>query len=475
MTHGRGLPKASGSARSHARRAARTVSATTRCFCFRRSAGRRPSSRPGKKTGSATAPSRHDGCSSSGMATIGVERAGRVQFAVLPPLALYVHIPWCVRKCPYCDFNSHEGAEPLPEREYVAKLIADLESLLPSVWGRRLISVFIGGGTPSLFSPEAIDELLAAVRASLTLDLGAEITLEANPGTVEAGRFRGFREAGVNRVSLGVQSFDDAMLAALGRIHGAAEARKAVASALASFDNINIDLMYGLPGQTLDMARSDIEEALACGVPHISAYQLTIEPNTVFYRRPPPLPEHDACADMQLGVEEALAAAGYQHYETSAFARPGHRCRHNLNYWEFGDYLGIGAGAHGKVSFPDRVTRHERIKSPRDYLSASTTLAREAAVDPGELPFEFMLNALRLIDGFPVALFSERTGLPISTVQRQLAEAEAKGLIERDVRIVKPSERGRLFLNDLLALFVSAGSTGRESGVRVAGPATRTS
>jgi oxygen-independent coproporphyrinogen-3 oxidase len=409
------------------------------------------------------------------MPTIALEHPGRVSLALLPPLALYVHIPWCVRKCPYCDFNSHERSGELPEREYVQKLIADLEALLPSVWGRRLVSVFIGGGTPSLFSPEAIDELLAGVRARMPLEPGAEVTLEANPGTVEAGRFRGFRAAGVNRISLGVQSFDDAMLSALGRIHSAAEARRGVEAALASFDNVNIDLMYGLPGQTLDMARADIAAGIACGTPHLSAYQLTIEPNTVFYSRPPSLPEHDEAADMQLAVEDALGAAGFEHYETSAFARPGRRCRHNLNYWEFGDYLGIGAGAHGKVSFPDRVTRHERIKAPRDYLAAASTMAREGTVDAGELPFEFMLNALRLIDGFSVTLFSERTGLPITTVQRQLAEAEAKGLIERDVRMVKPSERGRLFLNELLALFVSDGSTGRGSGVRVAGPATRTS
>jgi oxygen-independent coproporphyrinogen-3 oxidase len=408
------------------------------------------------------------------MPKIALEHPARVSLALLPPLALYVHIPWCVRKCPYCDFNSHERGGELPEREYVQKLLADLESMLPSVWGRRLVSVFIGGGTPSLFSPEAIDELLAGVRARLTLEPGAEITLEANPGTVEAGRFRGFRAAGVNRISLGVQSLDDAMLTALGRIHSADEARRGVEAALASFDNVNLDLMYGLPGQTLDMARADIAAGIACGTPHFSAYQLTIEPNTVFYSRPPKLPEHDEAADMQLAVEEALGAAGFEHYETSAFARPGHRCKHNLNYWEFGDYLGIGAGAHGKVSFPDRVTRHERIKSPRDYLSASSTLAREATVEAGELPFEFMLNALRLIDGFPVALFSERTGLPIITVQRQLAEAEAKGLIDRDVRMVRPTERGRLFLNELLGLFVG-GSTGRESGVRVSGPVTRTS
>src|SRR6266513_794815 len=316
-----------------------------------------------------------------------LSKPGKVRLELLPPLALYVHIPWCVRKCPYCDFNSHERSGALPEAEYIEKLMNDLEALLPSVWGRRLVSVFIGGGTPSLFSPQAIDALLSGVRARLPLDPIAEITLEANPGTVEAARFRGFREAGVNRISLGVQSFDDAMLAALGRIHSAAEARRGVEAALASFDNVNLDLMYGLPAQTIDMARSDIREALACGAPHVSAYQLTIEPNTAFYSRPPALPEHDACADMQLAVEESLAVAGYEHYETSAFARPGHRCRHNLNYWEFGDYLGIGAGAHGKVSFPDRVTRHERIKQPRDYLASASTVAREATVDPRELPF----------------------------------------------------------------------------------------
>jgi oxygen-independent coproporphyrinogen-3 oxidase len=414
------------------------------------------------------------------MPTIAVERPSQVQLSVLPPLALYVHIPWCVRKCPYCDFNSHERAEALPEREYIARLVADLEALLPSIWGRRLISVFIGGGTPSLFSPAAIDELLSAVRARLVLEPGGEITLEANPGTVEAARFRGFREAGVNRISLGVQSFDDAMLGALGRIHSAAEARRGVDAALASFDNVNIDLMYGLPGQTLDMARADIRQALACGTPHLSAYQLTIEPNTAFYRRPPPLPEHDACADMQLAVEEALGGAGYEHYETSAFARPGHRCQHNVNYWEFGDYLGIGAGAHGKVSFADRITRHERVKNPRDYLNRALTpiltLAREYTVPPAELPFEFMLNALRLIDGFPLALFQERTGLPITVIARELEQAEKRSLIERDVQRVRPTERGRLFLNELLALFVTGGESGdRGSGVRVAGPATRTS
>jgi oxygen-independent coproporphyrinogen-3 oxidase len=377
-----------------------------------------------------------------------------VKLALLPPLALYVHIPWCVRKCPYCDFNSHERSGSLPEKEYVAKLLEDLESLLPSVWGRRLSSVFIGGGTPSLFAPQAIDTLLSGVRARLPLEPGAEITLEANPGTVEAARFRGFRDAGVSRISVGVQSFDDTMLRALGRIHGADEARRAVESALAAFDNVNLDLMYGLPGQSADMARADIEAGIATGVPHLSAYQLTIEPNTVFFSQPPTLPEHDLCADMQIMIEELLQQSEFQHYETSAFARPGHRCRHNLNYWEFGDYLGIGAGAHGKISFPDRVTRHSRIKQPREYLAAQNTLVEDKTIPAGELPLEFMLNALRLPDGFPVGLFQERTGLPFSTIAAPLKDAEEKGLLERDLKRIRPSAKGQRFLNELLGLFL---------------------
>jgi oxygen-independent coproporphyrinogen-3 oxidase len=388
------------------------------------------------------------------MPQIALKRADRVELALLPPLALYVHIPWCVRKCPYCDFNSHERAGELPEREYVGKLILDLEAMLPSVWGRRLSSIFIGGGTPSLFSPAAIDELLAAVRARLPIEPGAEVTLEANPGTVEAGRFRGFRQAGVNRISLGVQSFDDAMLASLGRIHGGDEARRAIEVALESFDNVNIDLMYGLPAQSLEQALADLRQAIGCGVPHLSAYQLTIEPNTVFYSRPPRLPEHDSAAEMQLAIEAALAEAGYQHYETAAFARPGRRCRHNVNYWEFGDYLGIGAGAHGKVSFPDRVTRHERIKQPKEYLASADTLALQKTVAPGELPFEFMLNALRLVDGFAATLFEERTGLSLASIQKSLDKAEREGLLERDLRLVRPTPRGRLFLNELLERFL---------------------
>jgi len=376
-----------------------------------------------------------------------------VRFSTLPPLSLYVHLPWCVHKCPYCDFNSHERKGTLPESEYLQALLADLESSLPSVWGRTIQSIFIGGGTPSLFSAGAIEELLSGVRARLALVPGAEITLEANPGTAEAGRFRGYRDAGVNRLSIGVQSFDDAMLKALGRIHGADEARRAIGMALDTFGNVNVDLMYGLPGQTLAMARTDIEEGARSGAPHLSAYQLTIEPNTVFFSHPPTLPEHEVSADMQVAVEETLAQAGFGHYETSAFARPGHRCRHNLNYWEFGDYLGIGAGAHGKLSFAERVTRHERTKQPREYLLASGQVA-ERVIEARELPFEFMLNALRLVEGFPPELFAARCGLPLALLQPGLNQAEAKGLIEREIGRIRPTERGRRFLNDLVGLFL---------------------
>ena len=380
---------------------------------------------------------------------------GTVRLTTLPPLALYVHLPWCVRKCPYCDFNSHERGAELPERAYVDALIADLEGLLPSVWGRRIVGLFIGGGTPSLFAPESIERLLSEVRARIALVPDAEVTLEANPGTAEAGRFRGYRAAGVNRLSLGVQSFDDSMLRALGRIHSGDEARAAIELALRHFDNVNLDLMYGLPGQSLEMARIDIEAAVRWETSHVSAYQLTIEPNTVFFRHRPTLPEHDACADMQDAVEEALAASGFEHYETSAFARPGKRCRHNLNYWEFGDYLGIGAGAHGKVSFPNRVTRHERIKQPREYMAAGPCL-QERVLSVDDLTFEFMLNALRLIDGFPAGLFTARTGLQGAVIERGLRAAEAKGLVERTRDRIRPSERGRLFLNELVALFLPA-------------------
>jgi putative oxygen-independent coproporphyrinogen III oxidase len=386
---------------------------------------------------------------------IGLERRSAVRLEVLPPLAVYVHIPWCVRKCPYCDFNSHERDGELPEHEYVDALVADLEGLLPSVWGRRVGSVFIGGGTPSLFSPAAIDRLLSELRARLPLEPGAEVTLEANPGTVEAARFHGFREAGVNRLSLGVQSLDDRMLAALGRIHSADEARRAVQLALEHFANVNVDLMYGLPGQSPEQARADVEEIVSFGVQHVSAYQLMIEPNTVFWRTRPGLPAHDVCADMQLAAEGALAARGYEHYETSAFALAGRRSHHNLNYWEFGDYLGLGAGAHGKLSFSERITRHERIKQPREYLQASgNSITQQKNVPASELPFEFMLNALRLTGGFPLALFRERTGLALAALEPALSRAEELGYVERDWQQVRPTERGQRFLNELVGLFL---------------------
>jgi putative oxygen-independent coproporphyrinogen III oxidase len=379
----------------------------------------------------------------------------KVNFAALPPLALYVHLPWCVKKCPYCDFNSHERQGELPFGEYTSALVRDLDAMLPSVWGRRIHSIFIGGGTPSLFPAGQIDALLAAVRARIPVEPDAEITLEANPGASEAARFRGYRDAGVNRLSLGVQSFDDAMLQKLGRIHSADEARRAVDLAMATFGNVNIDLMYGLPGQALAMARADIDAGVRMQTPHLSAYQLTIEPNTAFYSHPPALPGDDASADMQQMIEDALGAAGFGNYETSAFARPGRRCRHNLNYWTFGDYLGIGAGAHGKLSFADRVTRHERIKQPREYLAASGEVPqREIAAR--ELPFEFMLNAGRLVEGFPLDLFAARAGLPVLALEPGLQRAEQKGLIRRDAQTVRPTERGRRFLNDLVGLFLAA-------------------
>jgi putative oxygen-independent coproporphyrinogen III oxidase len=376
----------------------------------------------------------------------------QVHFDALPPLALYMHLPWCARKCPYCDFNSHEQKGELPFSDYVQALLRDLEALLPSVWGRRISSIFIGGGTPSLFPAEHIDALLAGVRARLMVEPDAEITLEANPGSAEAARFAGYREAGINRLSLGVQSFDDAMLKALGRVHGADEARRAVALALQTVGNVNLDLMYGLPGQTLVMANADLAEGLRFGTPHLSAYQLTLEPNTVFHAHPPALPSHDACADMQAMVEETLAGAGFEHYEVSAFARPGRRCRHNLNYWEFGDYLGIGAGAHGKLSFADRVVRHEQPKQPREYLAGAAR--KERRLEPSELPFEFMLNTLRLVEGFAPALFAARTGLAPRALEPGLRAAQARQLLEVDAMRIRPTHKGRLFLNDLMALFL---------------------
>ena len=380
-----------------------------------------------------------------------------IRLAQLPPLALYVHMPWCVRKCPYCDFNSHQAKGEVPEKAYVGALVADLESALPDIWGRRIHSVFFGGGTPSLFSAAAIETLLSEVRARLPVAPDCEITLEANPGTFEAEKFRGYREAGVNRLSIGIQSFDPEHLTALGRIHDDAEARRAIEIAKASFDNINLDLMYALPRQTPDEARADVEAALESGTTHLSFYHLTLEPNTLFYRHPPQLPDDDTAAEMQEMISAALAKAGYVNYETSAWALPGRECRHNLNYWRFGDYLGIGAGAHSKLSFPDRIARSARYKEPRGYLERA---ARGEAVQErheiarADLVFEFMMNALRLSDGFAVGSFAERTGLQITAAERPLREAESRGLIARDHERVRPTALGRRFLNDLLELFL---------------------
>ena len=392
------------------------------------------------------------------MSTIAVPAAGtRLALAALPPLALYVHIPWCVRKCPYCDFNSHEARGEAPEREYVDALVADLESTLPQVWGRRVQTIFFGGGTPSLFSAASIDALLAAFRARLQLAPDCEITLEANPGTFEAAKFRDFRAAGVNRLSIGIQSFDAAHLAALGRIHDADEARRAVEIAHAHFDNFNLDLMYALPRQTLDEADADVAAALACAAPHLSFYHLTLEPNTLFHRHPPPLPDDDLAAAIHDHVEARLDAAGYVHYETSAHARPGREARHNLNYWRFGDYLGVGAGAHAKLSFHDRIVRETRARTPAEYMkrvAEGTQVVERRELARRDLPFEFMMNALRLAEGFPVAMFAERTGLQISAAERGLAAAEAKGLIERTTERIRPTALGRRYLNDLLVLFL---------------------
>jgi len=389
--------------------------------------------------------------------TISPPSASGIHLAALPPLALYVHIPWCVRKCPYCDFNSHELRGNLDERAYIQALTRDLELSLPSVWGRRVHSIFIGGGTPSLLSAQVIEELLSAFRALLPLAADCEITLEANPGTFEAEKFRAYRASGVNRLSIGVQSFDARHLKALGRIHDADEARRAIAIAQENFDNINLDLMYGLPGQSLDEACADVSAALSFGTAHLSFYHLTIEPNTLFHRYPPQVPDDDAACAMQEAIESQLAGAGYVHYETSAWAKSGRRCRHNLNYWRFGDYLGIGAGAHSKLSFANRIVRQTRAKQPNDYMrrvADAAPIQEEHEVSPKDLVFEFMMNALRLSDGFPLPLFAERTGLAITAAEKPLAQAEARGLIVRDHAHVQPTELGRRFLNDLLQLFL---------------------
>jgi len=388
-------------------------------------------------------------------------RPGTLQLSSLPPLSLYIHLPWCLKKCPYCDFNSHEwagsGGDAMPEQRYLDALRADLEASLPLVWGRTVHSIFIGGGTPSLFSPDAIDRLLSDVRARLRLEADCEVTLEANPGTFEKDRFRAFRQAGVTRLSIGVQSFDDGALKALGRVHDRAQALAAVEEAAQSFDTFNLDVMYALPGQSLAACEQDIRTALSFAPPHVSIYHLTLEPNTYFAKFPPALPPEDDAYAMLDRITELTSAAGMDRYEVSAYAREGHACRHNLNYWRFGDYLGIGAGAHGKLSFAHRVVRQVRWREPRLYMERAlagepvTSLEEVARAD---LPFEYMLNALRLRHGFALQDFMDRTGLPLSAIAPALEQAIAQGWLQRDAHRAWPTERGFDFLSDLQALFL---------------------
>ena len=382
---------------------------------------------------------------------------GMLNLTALPPLSLYVHFPWCVRKCPYCDFNSHQVNGDFPEDAYLDAVRADLESALPLIWGRKIYTIFIGGGTPSLMSARGLDRLMSDIRALLPLDGAAEITMEANPGTFEADKFRSYRASGINRLSIGIQSFNPRHLQALGRIHDGEQARRAIDIAQASFDNFNLDLMYALPSQTLAEAEADLSTALSFAPPHLSLYHLTMEPNTEFAKYPPVLPDDDASAEMQDMIAERTAAAGFSHYEVSAYAQPGRRARHNLNYWEFGDYLGVGAGAHSKLSFPHRVVRQARFKMPRTYMEhamAGNAVHEEAEVGREELGFEFMLNVLRLTEGFATTLFTERTGLTLNAISARLDAAEAKGLLYRDHMLIRPTALGQQFLNDLQEMFL---------------------
>lgn len=409
----------------------------------------------------------HDNATSPGAATAlslpdRYLRPGTLQLGAPPPLSVYVHLPWCLQKCPYCDFNSHAAAAgEMPETRYLDALRADLEASLPLVWGRPVHSVFLGGGTPSLFTPEGIARLLDDLRLLLPLQPGCEVTMEANPGTFEAGRFRAFRAAGVTRLSIGVQSFDDAKLKALGRVHDRAQALAAAELAGQVFDTFNLDLMYALPGQDLAGLETDLRTALSFQPPHLSLYHLTLEPNTQFANRPPVLPDEDTSAEMLDRLVALTAEAGLERYEVSAYARPGHRCTHNLNYWQFGDYLGLGAGAHGKLSFPHRVLRQVKWREPAAYMRealAGHAASNEEEVTRKALPFEFMLNALRLREGVDLALFTERTGLPPSAIAAPVDEAVARGLLERcdspQGPLLRPTARGFDFLSDLQELFL---------------------
>ncbi|MEJ2631561.1 MAG: radical SAM family heme chaperone HemW [Acidihalobacter sp.] len=376
------------------------------------------------------------------------------------PLSVYVHLPWCVRKCPYCDFNSFQNDGELPEHDYVDALLTDLEEELPRVWGRRIESVFIGGGTPSLFSAAAMERLLDGLRMRLPLRPDLEVTLEANPGTFEQARFADYRSLGINRLSIGIQSFDADTLKRLGRIHDGDEARRAADIARrAGFDNLNLDLMFGLPGQDSAAARADLDTALAFAPEHLSYYQLTLEPNTLFHANPPELPDDDLIAAMQQEAQERLDAAGYAQYEVSAYAQPGRRCRHNLNYWTFGDYLGLGAGAHGKLTHPadGSIVRRWKLRQPAQYMAgvkAGKAWGGESRIEADARVFEFMLNALRLRDGFDIALFEARTGLPREHLAAGIEQAVARELLEAEGERLRPSRLGWHFLNDLIETFL---------------------
>jgi oxygen-independent coproporphyrinogen-3 oxidase len=388
-------------------------------------------------------------------------QSGSINLIALPPLSLYIHFPWCVRKCPYCDFNSHEAKEggAFPEKEYLDAVRTDLEMALPLIWGRKIHTIFIGGGTPSLMSAAGLDRLLSDVRTLLPLEPDTEITMEANPGTFEAEKFKSYRASGINRLSIGIQSFNARHLKALGRIHDDGEARRAVEIALANFDNFNLDLMYALPSQTLEEARQDVETAMSFKPPHLSLYHLTMEPNTLFAKYPPELPDDDASADMQDMIAELTKAGGYGQYEVSAYAQPGKRARHNLNYWEFGDYIGVGAGAHSKLSFPHRILRQARYKQPKAYMEQvrlGAPVQEEFEIAREDMGFEFMLNTLRLHEGFDPRLFYERTGMGLNAIEKTLNEAEAKGLLFRDHTLIRPTELGQRFLNDLQEMFLRA-------------------
>lgn len=389
----------------------------------------------------------------------------KIVLKALPPLSLYIHFPWCEKKCPYCDFNSHQIKEGVgrtsgfDEERYINALITDLETELPRIWGRQVHSIFIGGGTPSLLSAQGMDTLLSAIRARIHLEPDAEITMEANPGSVETEKFAGFAKAGITRVSLGIQSFQDQQLKALGRIHNGAEAKRAIEIALQHFKSVNLDLMYGLPMQTLDDAKRDIETALSFNTPHLSLYNLTLEPNTYFANFPPKLPSEDEVDSIFEQSLDLLTKAGLKRYEISAYAKPGMECKHNLNYWRFGDYIGIGAGAHGKISFPDKVTRQVRERHPETYMQAieqnGNALIESKEISAADLPFEFMLNTLRLTDGVATNTFSERTGLPLSSISKGLDEASKKGLLDPDPTVLKGTPQGLRYLNNLQELFLS--------------------